>query len=306
VGVIRIGTCSWNEKSLVESGVFYPPDVVSAEQRLRFYSSRFDTVEVQSSFYSIPTLHMTQAWTDRAPEKFLFHVKAYAALTGHSINPSDLPEELRAMLPEADRDQDGVHVSDPDAIRAMARALVDALAPLKNARKLGFIIFQFPPWFTHKKANREYLLYCKEMMGGLPIAVEFRHGSWLTRQHAQDVFSFLMEHKISYITCDEPQYGTLETVPFLPERTTCIGYLRLHGRNTESWEMRSEQRYQYRYDDHELRSIASAARRLSQKTRITFVMFNNCHGGHAMENALRLRELLVSETEPDRPLRPEP
>ena len=68
-------------------------------------------------------------------------------------------------------------------------------------------------------------------MAGLPIAVEFRHGSWLTRAHADDVLAFLKEHKISYITCDEPQYGNLSTAPFRPEVTTSMGYLRLHGRN---------------------------------------------------------------------------
>jgi uncharacterized protein YecE (DUF72 family) len=297
-GVIRIGTCSWTEKSLIESGAFYPRDLVSAEQRLRFYASRFDTVEVDSSYYSIPTVRMTQAWADRTPDKFLFHVKAFGALTGHSINPVDLPDDLRDMLPAADRELESVHVSDPAPLRAMAGALVAALAPLKSAGKLGFVIFQSPPWFTHKKANREYLLYCKEMMSGLPIAVEFRHGSWLTRQHAADLFSFLQEHKITYITCDEPQLGNLATVPFIPERTTCIAYLRLHGRNAESWQLRGDQRHEYLYDAKELGVIARAARLLGERTRMTFVMFNNCHGGNAINNALQLRKMLAVSRDP--------
>lgn len=49
---IRVGTCSWAEKSLIESGEFYPKGVSSAEERLRFYASHFDTVEVDSTYYA--------------------------------------------------------------------------------------------------------------------------------------------------------------------------------------------------------------------------------------------------------------
>ena len=229
-GVIRIGTCSWTERSLLESGAFYPTQVKSAEQRLRFYASHFDTVEVSSSYYAIPTLQMAQAWATRTPDNFLFHVRAYGALTGHKIDAKPLAGELRKLLPAADRQKDSLQVSEPAVLRAMASNFVAALAPLQNAHKLGFIIFQFPPWFCCKNANKDYLLHCKELVSGLPIAVAFRHGSWLTRQHADDSFAFLREHKITYITCDEPQFDNLTTVPFLPETTTSMAYLRLHGR----------------------------------------------------------------------------
>ena len=291
-GGILIGTCSWTEKSLIESGTFYPQGVTSAEERLKFYASHFDTVEVDSSYYAIPTRQMALAWAERSPEKFLFHVKAYGGLTGHSIDPTQLPGELRDMLPAADRAEAAIHVSEPAVIKAMAKAVIAALDPLKSAHKLGFIIFQFPPWFSYKNANRDYLLYCKELMAGLPIAVEFRHGSWLTRGHADHLFAFLREHKITYIACDEPQYGDLTTAPFHPEVTTSIAYLRLHGRNTETWLERSSLRNDYLYPEQELRTFALLARRLSARARTTFLMFNNCRGGYAVRNALQLREIL--------------
>jgi len=294
-GVIRIGTCSWAEKSLIESGSFHPQEGAGSEERLRFYASHFDTVEVDSSYYTLPTLHLARLWAKRTPEKFLFHIRAYGALTGHSIDPGTLPEELRELLTAADLAQEALHISDPAQLRAMARALVTALAPLKNAHKLGFIVFQFPPWFTYKNANRDYLLYCKELMTGLPIAVEFRHGSWLTRQHADETFAFLREHRISYISCDEPQYGNLTTAPLHPEITTSIAYLRLHGRNSETWRQRSSLSNNYLYGEQELRMLAATAERLSAKARTTFVMFNNCHGGHAVRNALQMRNILRAE-----------
>lgn len=294
-GLIRIGTCSWAEKSLIESGSFHLQEGASSEERLRLYASHFDSVEIDSSYYTLPTLHMAQLWAKRTPEKFLFHVRAFGALTGHSIDPGALPEELRELLTAADLAQEALHVSDPVQLRAMAQALVTALTPLKNAHKLGFIIFQFPPWFTYKNANRDYLLYCKELMAGLPIAVEFRHGSWLTHQHADETFSFLREHKITYITCDEPQYGNLTTAPLHPETTTSIAYLRLHGRNSETWLQRGTLSNDYLYGEQELRMLAGIVKGLTAKARTTFVMFHNCHGGHAVRNALQLRDILRAE-----------
>ena len=291
-GVIRIGTCSWAEKSLIESGTFYPEGVTTPEQRLRYYADKLDTVEVDSSFYAIPTRHMVSAWAERTPPGFLFHVKAYGALTGHGIAPGTLPLELRELLPAADRGLDNVHVAEPSLLKELARASVSALEPLRAARRLGFVVFQFPPWFGYKKANLDYLLYCKELMAGLPVAVEFRHGSWLTRHHSGSLFDFLREHKMTYITCDEPQYGTLATAPFVPEVTTAMAYLRLHGRNAENWLTHATPRYDYLYGAAELLEFARVARRLSERARMVFVMFNNCHAGHAASNALQLRELL--------------
>jgi len=291
-GAIRIGACSWSERTLLDSGAFSAELIRGAEARFKSYAGRFDTVEVESSYYALPTRQMTQAWAARAPAGFLFHVRAYGALTGHGVDPSLLPPPLRELLPAADQAQASVQVSEPRPLQAMARALVAALEPLQAARKLGFVIFQFPPWFSHKKANRDYLLYCKELMAGLPIAVEFRHGSWLTRNHAVEVFAFLKEHKITYIACDEPRLGNLASVPFHPELITSVGYLRMHGRNAESWTQRADLGYQYLYRQQELEKIAQEALRLNARARTTFVMFNNCHGGHAVRNAQQLKGLL--------------
>lgn len=290
-GVIRIGTCSWAEKSLIESGTFYPEGVNTPESRLRYYAQHFDTVEVDSSFYAIPTPHMVSAWIERTPAGFLFHLKALSPLTGHGIDPKTLPVELRELLPTADRDRESVQISEPSLLRLLASACVGALEPLRTARRLGFVVFQFPPWFGYKKANLDYLLYCKELMGGLPIAVEFRHGSWLTHHHADTVFQFLREHKITYITCDEPQYGTLATAPFLPESTTSMAYLRLHGRNAENWLTHATPRYDYLYRCKELEEFAAVALQLSCRTSMVFIMFNNCYQGGSVRNALALQKV---------------
>ncbi|GFO60039.1 hypothetical protein GMST_23640 [Geomonas silvestris] len=290
---IRIGTCSWAEKSLIESGVFYPPETATAEARLRYYSSLFDTVEVESTFYALPTQGMVHAWCNRTPPGFLFHLKAHGVLTGHQVDPHLLPGELLALLPAEERDRETVRVADPALVKALAEHLKEAVAPLRRLHRLGFIVFQFPPWFGYQKSNLGYLQRCKELFGELPIAVEFRHGSWLTRHHADYLFAFLREHNITYITCDEPQFGTLATAPFIPAATTSIAYLRLHGRNAENWLDHSTPRYEYRYNASELASLAQVVTELRRGCRIVFAMFNNCHQGHSIVNARDLEKLLL-------------
>ena len=82
MGHVRIGTCSWADRTMIEA--WYPPEVSSAEARLRYYAARFDTVEADSPYYGIPTRY-GDARTGRArtPEGFVFHVKAYGLMTGH-------------------------------------------------------------------------------------------------------------------------------------------------------------------------------------------------------------------------------
>jgi uncharacterized protein YecE (DUF72 family) len=64
--MIRVGTCSFAEKSLIRSGEFYPPEVKASEARLRYYASHFNTVEVHSACYTV-SVHTTLLWDLRTP-----------------------------------------------------------------------------------------------------------------------------------------------------------------------------------------------------------------------------------------------
>lgn len=292
---IHVGTCSWSEKSLIESGEFYPRGVSSPEARLRFYADHFDTVEVDATYYAIPPMHTVELWAQRTPAPFVFHIKAYGALTGHGIDPRTLPKALRELLPAPDREQRSIQVNEPELIRAIAGAFTDSLAPLRAAGKLGLVVFQYPPWFRCKPAAFDYILQCRELLDGLSMAVEFRHGSWLTERHRPEVIGFLRNNGITYVTADEPQYGTLATVPFLPDATTDAAYFRLHGRNREAWLRKGTEtslRYDYLYSGEELGGFVRAARSVSDRASTLFLMFNNCRLGHAMKNALEMRHLV--------------
>jgi len=233
--MILTGTCSWAEKTLLDSRKFYPPSIKTAEDRLRYYSGIFQTVEVDATYYALPAKRTVWLWSQRTPDNFVFHVKAYGALTGHGINPQSLPKELRTLLPSTGKGGKHVYLKEPHILKIVADYFKDALYPLYRDTKLGLVVFQFPPWFRYSTKALDYILACKNLMEGIPIAVEFRHGSWLTDKVLDSVMHFLMKYQITYVTADEPQYGSLATIPFIPQATTEIAYFRLHGRNRENW-----------------------------------------------------------------------
>ena len=74
---ILVGTSSWTDKSLLDSGRFYPPSATTPEGRLRYYASQFPIVEIDSSYYGIPTESNARLWVERTPAEFVFNIKAY-------------------------------------------------------------------------------------------------------------------------------------------------------------------------------------------------------------------------------------
>ncbi|MBF0466964.1 MAG: DUF72 domain-containing protein, partial [Nitrospirae bacterium] len=194
--MIRTGTCSWTEKTLIKSGEFYPKDARSAEQRLKYYADHFDTVEVDSTYYAIPDKRSVYLWADRTPDDFIFNIKVYGALTGHGIESATLPVDLRQMLPEKEKGLKRVYLKEPTLLKSVAQYFADTLFPLVNKGKLGILLFQFPPWFQYGNDNMDYIVLCRELMAGFEMAVEFRHGSWLVPKHQESVLSLLRTNRI--------------------------------------------------------------------------------------------------------------
>ncbi len=296
--MIRTGTCSWTEKTLVQSGLFYPPEARTAEARLRYYATRFDTVEVDSTYYALPDQKNVWLWDVRTPAHFTFHIKAYGALTGHGIDPRTLPQDIQGLAKSTPGDKKQMYVKDPAILRMLAQRLTSSLSPLVRSGKLGLIVFQFPPWFTRTSSNFDYMLFCRDAMDGLRMAVEFRHGSWLTPQRAGTTLNFLEKHGLTYVTADEPQYGNLATIPFFPHVTTDTAYFRFHGRNKENWLKKgidTSLRYAYAYPDEELTAFAPHVSGAEKSGATTYAMFNNCYRDYAVANAQRLREFLKKD-----------
>jgi len=143
---VLVGTASWSDKSLVASKKFYPQEARTPEARLRFYATQFPLVEVDTSYYAIPTSETAQAWVDRTPAHFTLNVKAFRLFTGHATSPSVLPPDLRAELPKTDKATFYFKDVPPDLRDQIWQRFKAALAPLREAGKLGMVHFQFAPY----------------------------------------------------------------------------------------------------------------------------------------------------------------
>jgi uncharacterized protein YecE (DUF72 family) len=292
---IRVGTTSWTDKQLIDSGLFYPPEVKTAEARLRYYATQFPIVEVDSSYYALPSERNARLWAERTPVGFLFDVKAFRLFTQHQTPPEALPADLRHALGEIGKKK--VFFRDvPEELREeLWRDFRDALMPLKQAGKLGVVLFQFAPWFVYGRERLDHILACAEKLAGLRLAVEFRNKSWFG-EHTGEVLAFERAHGLAHVIVDEPQ-GTSASIPAVWE-VTCpeVAVLRLHGRNRETWQQKgltAAERFNYLYNAAELSDLTARIRPLARQAEQTHVLFNNCYRNYAQRNALELQTSLA-------------
>ena len=299
---IRIGTCSWADESL--SRYWYPKGIAAGE-RLRYYAERFDTVEVDSTFYRLPVEEMVARWAERTPDGFVMHVKAFGMMTRHPVKLEQLPPDLRD---EAPTDERGRVDRPPRELRAEVFARFHAaLEPLRSAGKLGGILLQFPSYVVHKPVSFSYLEWAKEQLRGDEMLVEFRHQSWFEDDVRAEVLSFLEERGMTHVVVDAPRTGGKNVIPTVVATTTPTAYVRMHGRNAKTWNVRGRsaaERFDYLYDVDELREWVEPLRELSGATQQVFVLFNNngrspADGdgwiAQAPTNAVALRDLLASQ-----------
>ncbi|HXM59102.1 MAG TPA: DUF72 domain-containing protein [Candidatus Dormibacteraeota bacterium] len=293
----RVGTASWTDPTMTAPGVFYPPGASSAEERLRYYASRFPLVEVDSTYYALPQESMSQRWAERTPDGFVFDIKAHALMTGQPTETKRLPKPIREALPEAVREKARVYPRDvpPELIEEVWAYFRNGIEPLRASGKLGAVFLQFPRWVFPSNETREHILLARERLGGLPIAVEFRHGSWFNEKNADRTLRFLTDNAIPYVIVDEPQ-GFKSSVPPVAATTSPeLAVIRFHGRRAETWEQRDvppSERFRYLYDEDELADWIPALRDAGEKAKQTHVLMNNCFSNYGTTNALEIARLL--------------
>lgn len=293
---VLIGTASWTDKTLLACGRFYPKSATTAEARLRYYAAQFPLVEVDSSYYAMPTPGTAQLWAERTPNDFVMNVKAFRIFTGHQTSPSVLPKDIRAALPAGNKPS--VYYRElPGEIRyELWRRLVDALSPLRASNKLGLVHFQFPPWLVRNAAGHAHVRECVERLPGHTLSVEFRHHSWFEGEHAASTLAFERELGVVHTVVDGPQ-GFANSVPAVWEVTRPVcALLRLHGRNTETWNVKgataASDRFNYDYSPAELTDLAEKVTRLALQAAATHVVFNNNMEDQGQRNAMLLMRLL--------------
>ncbi len=292
MGRVLVGTASWTDKTLLESG-WYPRTASTPEQRLAYYASQFPLVEVDSTYYAPPAQRTAELWRDRTPADFTFNVKAFSLLTQHPTRPGALYKDLREQLGEPKKN---LYLRDvpPAVVDEVWKRFLDALWPLHEAGKLGAIMFQFPQWFVIGRARKDYLLECKQRCDPVRICVEFRNHTWMSEQNRDETLDFLRRYGLAYVCVDMPQ-GYPSSIPPVVAATAPLAVVRFHGHSPKWTSHDIHERFGYRYSEEELREWAPRLRRLAREADVTHVVMNNCYRDYAQVSAAYLKQLLSSE-----------
>ena len=262
---VRLGTCSFADEGLVKT--WYPRGVSTSKARLEYYAGRFDTVEVDSPFYHLPDPAVTGRWAQRTPPAFVFHVKAHASMTGHE------PAEQEQAFAE---------------FRA-------SIEPLELSGKLRGLLLQYHPRFVKSAEAKEELARVRELLDPLVPLIEFRHRSWLEEDERAETFAFLERHGLAYVSVDAPRTRASNVVPPLAAATHRVAYVRFHGRNAKTWNIRSEkswQRFDWMYSAEELAEWVEKLAGLAEQADEVYALFNNNRDDFAPRSAAILRDLL--------------
>jgi uncharacterized protein YecE (DUF72 family) len=295
VTAVRIGTCSFADEALLKA--WYPRDVKTSEQRLRHYAEHFDTCEIDSTYYRLPTPEQIAQWAERVPAGFVFHIKAFAPLTRHPVKLEALPEELRGAV-EADA-RGRVDRMPRDVRGEVFRLFREAVEPMRAAGKLGGILLQLAPYVVHREHSLEYLEWAQEQLPGHDLLVEFRHRSWLDDEHRAETLAFLESRRLTLVVVDAPRTEAKNVIPTVVAVTSPTAYVRFHGRNAKTWNKRggsAADRFDYLYEPAELEEWVEPMRELTAQAQNVYALMNTNarSGGTAQgpENAVRLAEVL--------------
>ena len=296
-GQVRFGTASWTDPTMTAPGVFYPEGARTAEDRLKFYASQFSMVEVDATYYVLPNKRTAESWVERTPKDFVFDIKAHALMTGQPTEVSRLPKAIKEELPDELKEKKRIYRKDMpkellDGVYAQFRG---ALEPLLEAKKLGAVFVQFSKWVFPSNEARELILETRERLG-LPIAVEFRHGSWFNEKNAERTVRFLQDNKIPFVAVDEPQGFKSSVPPVVVPTNADLAVFRFHGRNAENWEKKDippSERFRYLYDEDELADWTPKIAAVAKSAKQTHVVYNNCYSNYGTTNAREAARLLA-------------
>ena len=269
---LRIGTSGWNYPTGkgTWNGIFYP----AAKPRggkfdeLRFYSERFNTVEVNSTFYGQPRPTVSLGWVKRTPPGFEFAVKLYQKFTH----------------PKLTTDKSPITAADIDDFKA-------GIEPLAAGERLGPLLAQFPASFKDSPPARDYLQWLLATFKGYNVAIELRHKSW--SDAAPDVLALLHAHGAAWTQIDEPKFRLSVRQDWMPN-VEGFYYMRLHGRNAAQWweHDKSEDRYNYLYSEAELKPLADVVKTARALVKKQYIYLNNHFAAQSVADAAVLRHLL--------------
>jgi len=260
-GTIAVGTCGYSYKDWI--GPFYPANT-RPNGMLPYYAEHFPAVEIDASYYRVPSLEAFASMNARTPPAFRFSAKLPGTVT-------HLPPDDAHRVPDD------------------ARLFRENLEPLVRSGKLGAILMQFPHAFGATSRAQNYLRSLREELAGLPLVAEFRNREWQQGK----TLELLAELDVAWCNVDQPQFEKL-----LRPSSDVVGplaYVRFHGRNYQNWwRGTAESRYDYDYTEEELAPWTERVAEMAAQTRQTYVFFNNHRLGQAAKNAGTFARMLLA------------
>ena len=278
---VRIGTSGWSYPGGAGTwnGIFYPAGPAGRRRgakfdELAFYAEHFDTVEINSTFYRVPTAETARGWVERTPADFEFSLKLFQKFT----HPAMFEKATGA-------DPFDIGQKDVDEFRK-------ALDPLASAGKLGALLAQFPASFKNEPGRPRLPGMAARGVQGLPDRgrAAAPDAGATTRD---ETLQLLAEYGAALAQIDEPKFRLSIRQSLLPNVRTFY-YLRLHGRNAAQWwsHQNSEDRYNYLYTAEELAPFAEAAEAASREVRKAYIYANNHFSAKSVANAAILKHKL--------------
>lgn len=270
---LMYGPAGWSYRDWI--GEVYPQRVPKGFNHLAYLAEihGMDFVEVNTSFYHIPSAALSRGWVEKTAHlpRFRFWLKLHQDFT----HRAPLGPDLR-----------------PSAAPGSDDAFKRALEPIAEAGKLSGILIQFPYSFHAGARERGYLEVLRGIFGSYPLAVEFRHRSW----DCPEVLRYFREAGLIWVNIDQPVISqSLPLTAYAEAGETA--YLRLHGRNYREWfgESGRDARYDYNYPTGELAQISETLKRLAEMAKKVFISGNNHYKGSAIQNMKQLKALMESK-----------
>ena len=259
----RIGPAGWCYKDW--AGIVYPAQKPRGFHELTFLGHYFDTIEINVTFYRPLARNMAVNWLRRIEQNknFLFTAKLWRGFT-HERNASPRDE----------------------------REFKDGIAPLAEAARLGALLLQFPWSFRNTQENRDYVARLRAQFADYPLVLEVRHASW----SEPGTLDNLEQLDIGLCNIDQPLFK--RSIKPSALATSAIGYVRLHGRNYQSWFTENKhvgERYDYLYSVEELEPWLDRIKTVERAAKDTYIVTNNHYLGKAVVNAIEISSILKSK-----------
>jgi uncharacterized protein YecE (DUF72 family) len=288
-GRILVGTASWSDPGFVAD--WYPRSLAASE-RLPYYAQFFNLVELNSSFYGIPSLKQVEKWCSQTPDDFLFDVKLHKVLSRHSATLKDIPPEIRKF---AQVNHKGRIDLTPELEEAVAGKMLEVVSPFSESGKLGAMLLQLSPAFSPRSNSLSELDHVVELFKDQKLAIEFRNKGWVAANQIEEMADYCAEHRVTFVAVDAPETEHFTAFPYLEMVTNpSLAYMRCHGRNAEGYVRGRSvaKRFNHQYSEAELEEIASRAETLAQSAAETHVIYNNNASDYAIQSAARFQEII--------------